>query len=268
MARRISGMVEAVRAMDAVIRSVRLAPMRARLSDLVPAGTRMSSHGADADVDSSPAPLSPCALPDLRTQVRAELRDETAAQVLKLSAAERERARQQGYEEGMAAAGSAAQHALAQEIKEFREQARLAIKLLEQTYEHAVNDLKLCVGDVAFAAICRIAGAKAVSQAFVQGVVDQTCLELRTDEQATVRLHPRDLGVLRHLCERTKPGELVMRMRSLTLTLVPDESIALGGCIVDTPGGRRDGSLKTQLQRLHATLHAIVEPVGSHDAAR
>jgi flagellar biosynthesis/type III secretory pathway protein FliH len=37
---------------------------------------------------------------------------------------------------------------------------------------------------------------------------------------------------------------------------VPDERVALGGCLIDSPGGTLDGRLETQLQRLREVLVA------------
>lgn len=63
-----------------------------------------------------------------------------------------------------------------------------------------------------------------------------------------LRLHPRDLDLL-----AGQAGTLSLA-GGVSLTLVADDALALGGCSVETESGQFDGSLATQLQRLHELL--------------
>jgi flagellar biosynthesis/type III secretory pathway protein FliH len=69
-------------------------------------------------------------------------------------------------------------------------------------------------------------------------------------------MHPRDLALIRELMRDDE-----LRLRTLQVQLVADESLQFGGCIVEAPSGDYDGGLENQLRRLHAILTA-------QDAAR
>jgi flagellar assembly protein FliH len=98
--------------------------------------------------------------------------------------------------------------------------------------------------------VCHFVGRHLAAEEFVLGLVGQTCAQLRA-ETATARLHPRDAALLGELLE----GD-VLRIQSIGLKLVPDESLALGGCVVEAASGTFDGGLENQLRRLHAALRA------------
>jgi len=109
--------------------------------------------------------------------------------------------------------------------------------------------LLLIQGEVAFAAVCHLVGRQAATRPFVLGLVEQICRQLRTDVRAMARMHPCDIDTLRELLQ---DGEL--RVHSLGLEVVPDESLELGGCVIEAASGRYDGALEGQLRRLHAVL--------------
>jgi flagellar assembly protein FliH len=109
--------------------------------------------------------------------------------------------------------------------------------------------LELAVGEVSFASICRVVGERAVTREFVEGLVEQVCVELKAESYATARLHPRDIETLRELFD----GE-ALRVAALRLEIVPDESLELGGCVIETAAGAFDAKLENQLRRLHELL--------------
>ena len=100
--------------------------------------------------------------------------------------------------------------------------------------------------------MCRLAGEQSAARGFVRGLVEQTCAGLRADSSATARMHPRDIRTLGDLLGG--PLGDVYRVHSIGLELRPDESLALGGVVLEAASGRYDGGLETQLRRLHAVL--------------
>ena len=223
--------------MEALIRSAQLAAVRTRLSE-----TRIG--------DPSRSQSS-----RLREEIEQAVRAEFASQMQSLYTSERSRAHADGYAEGLAQARAEATG----ELERLREQlsARLdsALQAMEQAHQRALAKLETSVGEVAFAAVCRLVGSKAASREFVLGLVEHACTQLRTDAVATARLHPRDIDTLRELLQ----GDQI-RINALGLRLLADESLQLGGCVIEAASGQYDGGLEAQLCRLHAVLTAGTEP--------
>jgi flagellar assembly protein FliH len=216
--------------MDALIRAAQLAPFRRRLS---------SARAAVPEVSQLPQVSA------LRADIEKQVRAEMAAQSEDLYEAEHERARA----EGLAAAIDTAADEIAKTRAQLREASEVALAALERAHDAVLNRIEASVGEVAFAAVCRFVGLKATSRDFVLGLAGQACAQLRAETQATARLHPRDFALLDELLEGG-----ALRVHALSLNLVPDESLPLGGCVVEAASGHFDGGLENQLRRLHAAL--------------
>jgi flagellar biosynthesis/type III secretory pathway protein FliH len=65
----------------------------------------------------------------------------------------------------------------------------------------------------------------------------------------TARLHPRDVRLL------AGEDDALKLPAGTHLTLIGDETVMLGGCVVETDAGLFEGSLDTQLRKLHAVLN-------------
>lgn len=228
--------------MDALIRSAQLAPARTRLHTGRVQGEQMTSRAGTDKVSRAPEEI-------LREEIEQRVRAQLSAQLQDLYEAERQRGQADGYAAGLAAAGEAATKGLESARGELLEQVDRALTALADAHQAALAQLQANVGEVAFAAVCRLLGRQAPTQALVLTVVEQTCARLRTDSNAILRLHPRDIRTLNELLH---DGEL--RLKSLSLRLVPDESLRLGGCVVEAASGQYDGGLESQLRRLHAVL--------------
>ena len=185
----------------------------------------------------------------MRDEIEKQVRAELASHVQKLYDSERARACADGYADGLTEVRAAAEQDLAQIHEQLKVKVESALSALEQAHEAALTNLQTSVGEVAFAAVCRLVGQKAGSQEFVLDLVEHTCAQLRGDVMATARLHPRDIHTLRELLQDRE-----LRVRSLELKVVPDESIELGGCVIEAASGQYDGGLESQLRRLHAVL--------------
>lgn len=236
--------------MDAVIRSALVAPFRTRLSASQP-GPVDTAQLANEQTSRPPQKT-------LRAEVEEQVRAELASQAQKVYEEERQRAHANGYADGIAEAQAAAAEHLAQARAEFKARMQSALAAIEQAQQARLEKLASSVGEIAFAAVCRLAGHKAASPAFVLGIVEQTCAQLRGDATGTARLHPRDIEALSEFV----PGA-ELRIQGLGLRVIPDESLELGGCVIEASSGRYDGGLETQLRRLHAVLAEVATPESS-----
>lgn len=230
--------------MDAVIRSAHIEPSRTRLSDArqgriggAPNAHELAQQSARARADT------------LRLEIEAQVRAEVSAQMQAAYQSERERAFADGHAEALAAAKAAAAAELAQAQEQMQTKAASALSAMEHAHAAALSRLESSVGEVAFAAVCRFISREAASQAFVHSLVERTCAELRADMTASVRLHPRDISTLGELLQDAE-----LRIQSLALKVVADDSLELGGCVIEAASGHYDGGLESQLRRLHAVL--------------
>lgn len=235
--------------MDPVIRSAQLAPSRTRLTTQPVAGAqapplagvnpRAEDHAVQAEKEQA---------------LRAEIEQSLRAQWEQLARDERARARSDGYAAGLAAARQTVDEANQQQRARFEQDTADLLQSLARIHAEAVDRLQDAVGELAFAAVCRLVSQRAGSREFVQLLVEQACAGLRADSRATARLHPRDIELLSDLSVADDPGAPELRVGGLLLTLVADDSLALGGCVLESASGQLDGGLEAQLRRLHAVM--------------
>ena len=238
--------------MDTLIRSARIAADRRRLRAANPDASAFENRG----------PQEASAREAWRNEIEKQLRAELAAQAQQLYTTERERGYADGHAEGSAAATDAAAKRVEQLCKQLKETIDSTLSALERSHATAWSKLQSSVGEVAFAAVCRLVSSKVVSQAVILQVVEHACARLRSDTSATLRLHPRDIDALTQLLRDAAP-----RLQLLGLKLLPDESLRLGGCVVESAAGHYDGGLEGQLRRLHAVLTDEAAPEHSSAAA-
>jgi len=131
-----------------------------------------------------------------------------------------------------------------------------AIEALAEAQREVERRLEAALGEIAFAAVCRLAGEAAASRDWIHGSVAAICAELQGETRARVRLHPGDLAQL----DPEGHGEL--RLAGLVLRLAGDEALTPGGCQVELELGGLDATLETRLARLRATLLAATEDGG------
>jgi len=230
--------------MEALIRPARLDTVRMRLSD-PPSGAALS------DAKPSEAQALRAAL---RAEIEQALRDEFTAQAEARYDSELERARVEGAAAGLAEAKAAAWSEFQKTLATVEADASSALSAMMVAHQAVLARLEASVGEVTFAAVCRLVGIKASAPELVFSLVEQTCAQLRAESVASARMHPRDIEALRQMLQAPALQDNELRLQSLSLTLIADESLALGGCVVEAASGRYDGGLESQLRRLHEVL--------------
>lgn len=238
--------------METVIRAARLAVGRTLL-----AAPALPAPAAEQRVDSATEALPPARdlqaeLAALRQEIEGALRitleAEFRAELKRTLDAQHEEARQQGHAAGLAEGRAAAAKETAQHESRRQAQWDQVSAEIGKAHAAALETLQHDIGTLAFAALCRVVGEQAASKEFALGAAQAVCREARIDGSAVARVHSRDLALL-----APADGSLPMP-DGVSLRLVADDTVALGGCIVDTDAGQFDGSLDTQLRRLHAVL--------------
>jgi flagellar assembly protein FliH len=171
------------------------------------------------------------------------------AELQRERAAEFAHARAEGLAAAKAEAAALLERELARVGREIETRTERALQAMNDAHRLALSRVEQSVGEVSFAALCQIIGRTAASKVFSIALVEQVCLSLRATSVATARLHPRDIDTLQGLIQ-----SMELRLPAAGLRVKPDESLQLGGCVLETECGEYDGSLETQLRRLHALL--------------
>jgi flagellar biosynthesis/type III secretory pathway protein FliH len=192
--------------------------------------------------------------------IEAQVRAEYEAQAQELYDRELARAREEGLESATRDAQAAAANDVTKLREEITSRVESAVNALQAAHAEALAKLEASVGEVTFAALCRLVGRQMTAKSFVLEQVVRACSQLRVDTVATARLHPRDVQTLSDLLQGQE-----LRLHTLGLKVVPDASLTLGGCIIEADSGQFDGGLENQLRRLHA---ALAQPAPRADATK
>ncbi|HZR68358.1 MAG TPA: FliH/SctL family protein [Burkholderiales bacterium] len=232
--------------MDALIRGARVSEHAVVLGVRAPA--RPDPVAASAPPEASPAPQSVEAPRDdarleaERRKIEEALRRELDERLESAAADARSRGYGEGVEQGKAEA-----------LREAREQGAAAARAIAAVSERAAREIDgvhdLVVG-IAFEAVCKTLGARAVERDAVAAIVREVVARVKQEEAILVRLHPQDCALLRGL------GADSGKALAFRAELVADDKVALGGCIVETEGGLLDGRIETQIERLRGALLA------------
>jgi flagellar assembly protein FliH len=233
--------------MVAIIRSPVMLSGKRKLTS--PGSPLPAEQPADVDKTTTTAARAPSE--DANAQRTQELveqaRRSILTQIKSEAEAARELGRQRGLQEGRAAGREESQQAFAAELARVRS---IAGKLSE-SLAAGIGGMEDLAVAIAFEAVCKILGEAAMTQDGVRAQVRQAAAHAINKEHVVVRLHAADLSALRAtgaLNAILPPGKAV--------SWVADDSIELGGCLVETDGGTLDARLETQLERMRIALLA------------
>ncbi len=244
--------------MVSIIRSPAISDHKRKLGSRATAA-RSPQQPAGADVtEAQTGAASQLALESERQKAQAALAAQIKQQVEQARVAMREEfrkeaeavheaARQQGLQEGRASGALEAKQAVAAQLASL---SAIAAQL-QPALASAIRGTEEIAVAIAFEAICKILGKTMATEQGIQAAVRQAASHVLSSEQLVVRLHPDDLATLR------AAGDLdSVSSSGIPLSWVADQSIGLGGCVLDTDGGELDARLETQLDRLRAALLA------------
>lgn len=157
----------------------------------------------------------------------------------------RDDAAARGYEEGLATGTAEGRAGVDAAMARHLAQLDDIVAQAAEARERLLAGHEDMLVEVAYAAICRLAGAGASSRAGALAQVRTAIAQVREADGVRVRLHPEDVAWL-----APRAGE------QHSWTLQADERVELGGCIVEGGHGSLDARLDLQLERLRAALLA------------
>ncbi|WP_461200428.1 flagellar assembly protein FliH [Anoxybacillus sp. TBDG-1] len=163
-----------------------------------------------------------------------------------------EQARQEGYAVGFE---QGRQDGLQQYTEAIREAKQIAQSANEQFY-HILESADETILLVACKVAERIMGERlAENKEHFLGLVKQVIKEVREHEEVKIYVHPTYYDVV----IRQKDELKALFSQDVHLFIYPDETLAETSCIVESPFGRIDASVDTQLEQLKQQLLERIE---------
>lgn len=185
----------------------------------------------------TPPPPPPPYNPRLSPEREAELMEE--------SRLAREQAVQEGYQEGFAEGSRVAREAL----DEKKHALETLLRSTQDCLHGQISGLEDVIVSLAFESLCKILGTALHDQDGVRAIVQEVISRSKNSEPLTIRVSPSDYYLLAH-----EQISLQQSPSSQNLSLIADERVGMGGCLVETSGGTLDGRLETQLHQLKEAL--------------
>jgi flagellar assembly protein FliH len=154
----------------------------------------------------------------------------------------KERARVEGFQEG---------------LKEAQEASQAFWKLLDELEalkEHTLEQALSYVVPMALEVARRILKTEAAcDKTLVLGMAKSLLQRVeRTQKQLLFRVHPQEAALVRQAIEENP----IWSQNDRELLVLEDESVELGSCCIETPAGQIDGNFSTQLETLRQLLGA------------
>ena len=174
---------------------------------------------------------------DVRRAVGAELADEVEAEY----AAARTRGREEGATE-------ARERAAAERARHVKALEKVAVEL-QAAVERDGAAIAAACSEIVLEVLKKVAGPLLAAPDAVTGAVTQVLQRIKDDQHVVVRVQPAELETL----TTAKPA-LSRALAGAELTLVADQRVELGGCIVESTLGNLDGRLEVQLSELYEIL--------------
>ena len=163
----------------------------------------------------------------------------------------REAAREEGYALGHGEA-----------MKEARERVGSSLAALgelnaraEEAFASDAEQLGERCTDIVAEVFFKLAGAQLATREAIVGTVTEVLKRVREERELRIHLSPQDLPVL-----RSAEAGIAASLPGKRFTLVEDNRIEAGGCIVESALGSLDGRLEVQLAEFCATLRLAKNP--------
>ncbi|VVE50526.1 Flagellar assembly protein FliH [Pandoraea communis] len=148
----------------------------------------------------------------------------------------------EGREAGYASGLQAARSDIDAQLGELRQRAEALLESLHAERAAMREAAESDIVELVYTAICRIAGEGAVNRDGARAMIRHTIAQASPSRVLRVRVHPDDLGWLRETSMAGDPQWL------------GDDSVMLGGCVIETDAGTLDARLEAQLEAVARAL--------------
>jgi flagellar assembly protein FliH len=224
----------------------RVASARAVAEAFAPPQAAPSIAAAPVARPASPPPVKPAVIPDPPV-----LFEQARQAVLKQFKSEGEQARELGLQRGLQEGRIKGNEESVKSADAEITRLRMLVASLSQVLETQIAAVEDVTVAIAFEAICKVLGQNAVTRDGIVAVVRQAATHAIHTEKIMARINPDDLKLLRTtgVLDDTLPS-------GMPISWVSDETVLVGGCVLETDSGELDARLETQIEQLRATITA------------
>ncbi|GAB6137656.1 FliH/SctL family protein [Halanaerobaculum tunisiense] len=182
-----------------------------------------------------------------------EIKQEATQQAQQEIEAAKEQAHKEGYQAGFAEGQQEAQEEAVAEFKEFMAQLEEKSATISQLVEEELAQVSSEVLELVTAISRQVINRElSLDDSLILDLVKDALLAIEEEKEVKIRINPQDLEVL-----STAKEELIKTSNLEEIELVTDQSIDLGGCIIETDFGGVDATISSQLAQIEEELRTV-----------
>ncbi|TCS37723.1 flagellar biosynthesis/type III secretory pathway protein FliH [Paucimonas lemoignei] len=160
-----------------------------------------------------------------------------------------EKAKLEGYQAGLETAKVSSQKELNQALGQLKE----LFQSLKNLDEALFQEMEDSAAEVVFEAVTKIIGQAAIDKKIAYAVTRQAIEQVKGRERLIVRVSSKDYELVKETLTDPDTDGLFIK----SVSVVADNLVQLGGCLIETEAGNLDARLEIQLQRLKETLLGV-----------
>lgn len=160
-----------------------------------------------------------------------------------------EKAKQDGYQAGLDAGKASAQKELEQAVGQIKE----LLHSLKDLNEALFQEMEDSAAEVVFEAVTKIIGQTAIDKQTAFSATRAAIEQLKGRERLIVRVSAKDYEMVKAALNDQEAAVPF----ATSVSVIADNLVQLGGCMIETEAGSLDARLEIQLQRLKETLLGV-----------
>ncbi|WP_054260245.1 FliH/SctL family protein [Propionispora sp. 2/2-37] len=165
-----------------------------------------------------------------------------------------EQGKQQGYQEGLEQGRQAGLAEMQEQINTAAEKAGRMLEIAETETKMMVLDAERQIVDIIVAAMSKILAREIEENPMlVLPVVREALDRVRDQERVTIRVNPDDYDLV---MQARRDLQSILG-REEALSVLADQTISVGGCVIDTPYGTVDSRLDVRLEMVTKALQDV-----------
>ncbi len=175
---------------------------------------------------------------------------------IKLSKAALQQARDAAYESGLREGEKRGFQNAAAQLQQASQTLANLVETLNENQQQLIKQSETFCLSLIFAMVEKIVSTMSEQQKeLVQVVLMRVLKEAEVAGRVKILVNPRDLASIQEV-----EGELRQHIPDLKeLGVTADESVAAGGCVIETDLGKLDASIDTQLREMTDKLHKLYQ---------
>jgi flagellar biosynthesis/type III secretory pathway protein FliH len=159
------------------------------------------------------------------------------------------KAKQEGYLAGLESGKEERQNEFNASLKQIAD----LLHSLKDINESLFQEMENSAVEVVFEAVTKIIGRAAIDKNIAYNITREAIEQVKGRNKITVRVSPQDYELTKTALNQENADGFLTK----NLSVVADNLVQMGGCLIETEAGNLDARLEIQLQRLKDTLLGV-----------